>query len=174
MLYSKEVHRGDIFWCPIMEVNAGGELYVGDPRPVIVVSNDRFNTSSNNITVVPITSQVKKPMPTHVDIRVNTISGTAVCETIFNTNKQQLGAFCGELDEKTKAEIDKALRIQLALSEERKEAKSSSSPQEDLKNIPEQFIVPAPEIRIAKLEQERDVYKELYMQLLNRNIGGGG
>lgn len=173
-IVQKEVRRGDVFWCHAIEFDADGNPFIGKTRPVVVVSNEKANQFSYYITVVPITSQVKKPMPTHVDIRVNTISGTAVCETIFNTNKQQLGAFCGELDEKTKAEIDKALRIQLGLSEERKEAKSSSSPQEDLKNIPEQFIVPAPEIRIAKLEQERDVYKELYMQLLNRNIAGGG
>ena len=170
----KEVRRGDVFWCHMIENDLGGKPFIGKTRPIIVVSNEKANRFSCYVTVVPITSQEKKPLPTHVDIHVNTISGTAICEHIINVHKQHLEGFCGELDENTQAEIDKALRIQLGLSEERKEAKSSSTPQEDLKNIQEQFIVSAPEIKIAKLEQERDVYKELYMQLLNRNIAGGG
>lgn len=55
----REIHRGDIFWCPVMEVNSGGELFVGSPRPVIIVSNDIFNATSGNVTVVPITTKEK-------------------------------------------------------------------------------------------------------------------
>lgn len=172
----KEVRRGDVFWCHMIENDLDGNPFIGKTRPIIVVSNEKANQFSYYITVVPITSQEKKPMPTHVDIHVNTISGTAICEHIINVHKQHLEGFCGELDEKTQAEIDKALRIQLGLSEEKEDVKRSTPQQEDFKfkKIPVQFNVPAPEIKIAKLEQERDVYKELYMQLLNRNIAGGG
>ena len=172
----KEVRRGDVFWCHMIENDLDGNPFIGKTRPIIVVSNEKANQFSYYITVVPITSQEKKPMPTHVDIHVNTISGTAICEHIINVHKQHLEGFCGELDEKTQAEIDKALRIQLGLLEEKEDVKRSTPQQEDFKfkKSPEQFIVPAPEIRIAKLEQERDVYKELYMRLLNRNIAGGG
>lgn len=172
----KEVRRGDVFWCHMIENDLGGKPFIGKTRPIIVVSNEKANRFSCYVTVVPITSQEKKPLPTHVDIHVNTISGTAICEHIINVHKQHLEGFCGELDENTQAEIDKALRIQLGLSEEKEDVKHSTPQQEDFKfkKSPEQFIVPAPEIRIAKLEQERDVYKELYMQLLNRNIAGGG
>lgn len=71
----REIHRGDIFWCPVMEVNSGGELFVGSPRPVIIVSNDIFNATSGNVTVVPITTKEKKPLQSHVEITVNQISG---------------------------------------------------------------------------------------------------
>lgn len=91
----REIHRGDIFWCPVMEVNSGGELFVGSPRPVIIVSNDIFNATSGNVTVVPITTKEKKPLQSHVEITVNQISGTALCEKVSIATKDNLGYFCG-------------------------------------------------------------------------------
>lgn len=156
----REVRRGDIFWCPVMEVNAGGELYVGDPRPVIIVSNDRFNTSSNNITVVPITTKEKKDLPSHVKISVNKIKGTAMCEKVSIATKDNLGYFCGTLPQEQMGEIDKALCFQLSLEEATIHIgdKAESRPDFDLK--------------IALVEQERDLYKMFYEQLLERLSGG--
>lgn len=59
--------RGDIY-----KVNLGiseGSSIQGGYRPVIVVSNDKNNAYSNVITVVPLTSKIKKTfLPTHVTI----------------------------------------------------------------------------------------------------------
>ena len=156
-----EVRRGDIFWCPVMEVNAGGELYVGDPRPVIIVSNDRFNTSSNNITVVPITTKEKKDLPSHVKISVNKIKGTAMCEKVSIATKDNLGYFCGTASEKQMTEIDTALCFQLSLE------KATIHIGANAENCPD-F-----DLKIALVEQERDLYKKLYEQLLERLSAGG-
>lgn len=157
----REVRRGGIFWCPVMEVNAGGELYVGDPRPVIIVSNDRFNSSSCNITIVPITTKEKKDLPSHVKISVNKIIGTALCEKVSFATKDNLGYFCGTLSQKQMGEIDRALCFQLSLEEATIHigATTESRPDFDLK--------------IALVEQERDLYKKLYEQLLERFSAGG-
>ena len=157
----REIHRGDIFWCPVMEINAGGELFVGSPRPVIIVSNDIFNATSGNVTVVPVTTKEKKPLQTHVEISVNQISGTALCEKVSIATKDNLGYFCGSVSGDKIEEIDKALCFQLSLEEATIHigGKAESRPDYDLK--------------IALVEQERDLYKKLYEQLLERlSIGG--
>lgn len=156
MLYNKEVHRGDIFWCPIIEMNEGGELYSGKPRPVIVVSNEKANETSDWVTIVPITSKQKKPLPIHVEIAVNEIKGTALCEKLECASKANLGYFCGELSQKQMGEIDRALCFQLSLEEATIHigATTESRPDFDLK--------------IALAEQERALYQKLYEQLLER------
>ena len=61
-------------------------------RPVIIVSNDAANTHSPVVTVVPLTSQCKKPLPTHVLIREQGLStsSTALCEQIITVDKSRL------------------------------------------------------------------------------------
>ena len=156
----KEVRRGDIFWCPVMEINADAELYVGDPRPVIVVSNDRFNITSSNITVVPITTKEKKDLPSHVKVSINKIKGTAMCEKVSIATKDNLGYFCGTLPQETMGEIDKALCFQLSLEEATIHIgdKAESRPDFDLKI----------DWKLALVEQERNLYKKLYEQLLEK------
>lgn len=47
----------------------GGSSIQGGCRPVIVISNDKNNEHSSVITVVPLTSRIKKKeLPTHVTV----------------------------------------------------------------------------------------------------------
>lgn len=156
----REIHRGDIFWCPVMEVNSGGELFVGSPRPVIIVSNDIFNATSGNVTVVPVTTKEKKPLQTHVEISVNQISGTALCEKVSIATKDNLGYFCGTLPQEQMGEIDKALCFQLSLERETIHIGATTESRWDF-NLKIDW-------KLALVEQERDLYKKLYEQLLER------
>ena len=156
----REIHRGDIFWCPVMEVNTGGELFVGSPRPVIIVSNDIFNATSGNVTVVPVTTKEKKPLQTHVEISVNQISGTALCEKVSIATKDNLGYFCGSVSDEKVEEIDKALRFQLSLERETIHIVATTESRRDF-NLKIDW-------KLALVEQERDLYKKLYEQLLER------
>ena len=156
----REIHRGDIFWCTVMEVNTGGELFVGSPRPVIIVSNDIFNATSGNVTVVPVTTKEKKPLQTHVEISVNQISGTALCEKVSIATKDNLGYFCGSVSDEKVEEIDKALRFQLSLERETIYIAATTESRRDF-NLKIDW-------KLALVEQERDLYKKLYEQLLER------
>lgn len=49
--------RGGVYMCELGE-NIGAEQ--GEYRPVIVVSNDQINSSSGNVSVVPLTKNLKK------------------------------------------------------------------------------------------------------------------
>lgn len=160
----REIHRGDIFWCPVMEVNTGGELFVGSPRPVIIVSNDIFNATSGNVTVVPVTTKEKKPLQTHVEISVNQISGTALCEKGSIATKDNLGYFCGSVSGDKIEEIDKALCFQLSIEEATIHIRTAAESCPDFDLI---------DWKLALVEQERDLYKKLYEQLLERLSAGG-
>lgn len=156
----KQVRRGDIYWCPVMEINEGGELYVGTPRPVVVVSNDKCNESSSNITVVPITSQEKKPLPIHVEVSVGKINGTALCEKVSIAIKDNPGYFCGVVPNEKMREIEEALAFQLSL--ERATIHVGANTDRCL-NI---------DIQTALIKQERDLYKKLYEQILEKTVKG--
>lgn len=158
----REIHRGDIFWCPVMEINSGGELFVGSPRPVVIVSNDIFNATSGNVTVVPITTKEKKPLQSHVEITVNQISGTALCEKVSIATKDNLGYFCGSVSGDKLEEIDKALRFQLSLEEATIHIGTVAESRPDFDLI---------DWKLALVEQERDLYRKLYEQLLERFSG---
>ena len=68
---SNEYPRGAVYWIT-MDKEPEGSLQRGN-RPVVIISNDFNNRHSTNVTIVPITSQQKKAIPTHVVIR--SISG---------------------------------------------------------------------------------------------------
>lgn len=59
-------YRGDIFYIANSGHVVGSEQRSG--RPGIIVSNDLANKHSPNVSVVYLTSQEKKPLPTHVDV----------------------------------------------------------------------------------------------------------
>lgn len=170
----REVRRGDIFWAPVIEGNEEGELYVGKNRPVIIVSNEKANLFSNWVTYVPITSQPKKVLPTHVDVSCNLIKGTALCEKVSTITKEKLSSFCGELDEGSMVKINEALRVQLNLASEAKDCREEEVAAPIPVKQEESRIDIQKEIQIARLEAERDLYKGLYTEMLHKTLGGGG
>jgi len=54
---SRRIIRGGVYMCELGE-NIGTEQ--GECRPVIVVSNDQINLSSGNVSIVPLTKNLKK------------------------------------------------------------------------------------------------------------------
>lgn len=155
------VHRGDVFWCPVKELTDEGEYIETKTRPILVVSNEKANTFSGQVTVVPITSKEKKSLPTHVAVECGQISGIALCEWIQRESKADFGTYCGALDAETMRNIDAALKIQLALDGKPVEASVAyAPPSADNGN----------ELSVALLAKERDMYKALYEQLLKATL----
>lgn len=155
------VHRGDVFWCPVKELTDEGEYIETKTRPILVVSNEKANTFSGQVTVVPITSKEKKSLPTHVAVECGQISGIALCEWIQRENKADFGTYCGALDAETMRNIDAALKIQLALDGKPVTASAAYAPPSAGKDN---------ELSVALLAKERDMYKALYKQLLKATL----
>ena len=88
-------------------------------RPCIIVSNNLGNYFSENITIVPCTTNTeKKPLPTHVALQViPNIESLALCENIVTVSKRKCENFLGILDDSIMNEIDEKLKIALGLIE---------------------------------------------------------
>lgn len=155
------MRRGEIYYIArsLTYSNIGSEQDAG--RPAIVVSNNKNNENSEVIEVVYLTTQAKTELPTHVTIRSSKRVSTALCEQINSISVERIGDYVGEITEEEMRAIDRALMISLGI------------------DIPvEQTSVPTVVECIREddlrkritLEAERDTYKKLYEDMLNRLI----
>lgn len=90
-------------------------------RPWLVVSNNQCNQNSPVYTVVPLTSQVKNHMPTHVNFIVDgDKQNTILCEQIRSIPSRIFfnpgSSYRWTMSEKYMAMVDEALAVQLGLS----------------------------------------------------------
>ena len=88
-------------------------------RPVLIVQNDIGNEMSPTTIVAPITSRIKRNMPTHVIIGPETglkNESVVLCEQLVTVNISTLSEKIGEVtDKKTICAIDDAIACSLGL-----------------------------------------------------------
>lgn len=109
-----EIYRGDIFYVKKNDNNRfqGSEQF--DERPAIVVSNNKCNEHSPVVEVVYLTTQDKKPLPTHVEVLCQ-VPSTALCEQVISINKGRLTSYIRSCTDEEMDDIDKALMVSLGL-----------------------------------------------------------
>lgn len=125
-------------------------------RPCIIVSNNLGNYFSENITVVPCTTNTeKKPLPTHVALQViPNIESLALCENIVTVSKRKCENFLGILDDSIMNEIDEKLKIALGLIEVPKtQQPQPQQPQQTQINS----IQPKSKTKPCKIYSEREI-----------------
>lgn len=149
-----EIFRGDIFYVESVENCYGSEQRAN--RPGIVVSNDIANEHSPNVEMVFLTSQEKKPLPTHVEI-ITKVHSIALCENIQTVSKERLREFLKSCTTTEMKKIDEALLISLGITAPVVGETEGSTPQ----------------LLNAHIEIERNLYKSLYEQLLDRITARG-
>ena len=165
------IKRGEMFY-----ISRGGVSYNGSEqhsdRPAVVVSNDKNNENSNVVEVVYMTTQPKTDLPTH--------------------STERIGTYIGECSDKEMENIDIALMISLQLDGNMKTSKKYNETikeqqeeidlyrkkiqamQEALKEKEnEKPEITASSEETIRLQTERDTYKTMYEQLLNRLVNGG-
>ena len=149
-----EVYRGDILF-----IRKGGYVEGSEQeadRPAVVVSNDKNNKCSDVIEVVYLTTQAKKSLPTHVPIMCK-VPSTALCEQVHSVFKDRVTEYLRSCTKEEMVEIDKALLISLDLKKTERY------------QIVEQEVKPiADDTELIRVSAERDVYKGLYMDLLDK------
>ena len=67
----QEFKRGDIFYVEKSGSRAASGSNQPEGRPALIVSNDRFNKTSDILEVVYLTYNPRNDLPTHVTIRQN-------------------------------------------------------------------------------------------------------
>ena len=117
------IRRGDILWAdlgmfPTTSVQGG-------VRPVIVVSNNKANTYSSVITVVPLTSRIykKRYLPTHVFISKYDMTGIrkgslALAEQVMSISTKCIIEKCGRVNKWSLDRVLKAVQIQMGMEGE--------------------------------------------------------
>lgn len=132
----------------------------GEPIVVAEVTNYDMDV----VEVVYLTTRDKAPLPTHAPIQCK-ISSTALCETIFTISKERLGDYVRTCTEEEMDGIDAALAASLGLHAVNKSVDNDDGAEEDYEDYEEASYVDAQSILI-----ERDFYKAMYEQLLDRVV----
>lgn len=99
-----------------------GESYgceQGGVRPAMIVQNNKGNFYSPTTQVVPITSEQKKPMVTHVELEAKTTgltrNSTALVEQMRTIDKGRIIKRIGKADERVMQQIAFALTASFSL-----------------------------------------------------------
>lgn len=185
-----DIKRGEMFYINRGGQPKGSEQYAD--RPAVVVSNDKNNENSNVVEIVYMTTQPKTDLPTHVVVRSTGRVSTVLCEQVYSVSVERIGSYIGECTEKEMENIDIALMISLQLDggikttkkynetirEQQKEIEFYRNKIQAMEQELKEQANKKPEIiteseDTIRLQTERDTYKTMYEQLLNKLVNGG-
>lgn len=141
--------RGEIYYVLPAGSSTGHEIRSG--RPAVIVSNDILNATSDVVEICFLTTQPKRPMPTHVITKASGLPSTIIAEQINAVSTSRVGEFIGVLSDEDLMHLDKALCASLGIS------CAEPKPTSDANTI-------------AKLEAERDTYKRLFEDVMAKLI----
>ena len=163
------ISRGDIFYIEKF-ATTGSEQSPG--RPAVVVSNDMCNEYSSIVEVVYLTTQPKNEMPTHVTIRSLNRVSVALCEQITTVAKDRIGSRTGKVTEDEMHRIEDAMLVSLGIEDSDNRLEVEMERVVETKQEPKVRIVePMPVLaNYAVVMTERDLYKGLYEEMLNRML----
>lgn len=105
------IRRGSVYWWNCPEHNRP-HIQEG-VRPVVVVSNDECNQFSGVVTVVPLSTKVKRPYSQQVAVVLPDGLSLALCDQVTSIPVCELQRHICELHDYQIDQIDVALAIQL-------------------------------------------------------------
>ena len=111
------IKRGDIYY--LNKHYNSDNIQLGR-RPVIIIQNNVGHNNSPTTIVVPLTSKLKRPIPTHCFISKRdgglNLNSTALCEQIFTVNKADLEKYIGTVtNTRTLKRLNRCIQISLNL-----------------------------------------------------------
>ena len=110
------IKRGDIYYADLSPV-VGTEI--GGLRPVVVLSNDKINSSASTVVVAAMTSKMIKPNSLFVMFsaeNIGLVKDTVILlEQIRTLDKRRLKEKMGHIDDEKMKEVDQALQVLLNL-----------------------------------------------------------
>jgi len=105
--------RGEVWWVEF-DPSIGGEIR--KTRAAVIVSNDAANRNLARVIVVPMTGNVSKVYPGETVVSVSGRASKVVADQIMAADKSRLKSQLGVLSRADMAEVDDAIRVQLALA----------------------------------------------------------
>ena len=191
----QEFKRGDIFYVEKSGSRAMSSSNQPEGRPALIVSNDRFNETSDILEVVYLTYNPRNDLPTHVTIRQTTSESVAICEQVTSVHKERFISYISSATEDEMVRIDMALLISLDLNMDGHQASPTAS-----QAAPEPIHIPSPHLappdtsrnweeeyraekerheadiadlksELIKARSEADIFRSLYTDMTDRAMG---
>lgn len=179
-----DIYRGDIYYIDWDDtaLPVGSEQRPG--RPGVIVSNDESNAKLNTVQVVYLTTKEKSSHPAHVSV-ICKVPSTALCEQLNTVDKCRLGDYVRTCTDREMAAIERGKMAALGISPVRDEKadRYQAALMKAEHKLAEMDAMNA-ELRDAvttlkdreknrgvgslRLEIERDIYRMLYHNLLDR------
>ena len=111
------VRRGDIYYADLDYATIGSEQ--GGTRPVLIIQNDKGNLHSPTVIAAAITSQNKRGLPTHIELKDESYglskNSTIMLEQVRTIDKSRLRDKLGHLDKDVMEKVDKAIFISFGI-----------------------------------------------------------
>lgn len=113
-----EIKWGEIYFADLGPISSFLEGEIGGKRPVLVVQNNTGNAHAPSVTVVPLTSSIKKlKQPTHLLLRKGE-GGTLkdsiiVTEQVKTISKKRLKFYMGKLDKEMMKLVMECIAVQI-------------------------------------------------------------
>ena len=149
--------RGEIYYIESTYRETGSEQRGG--RPAVIVSNDKNNENSEVVEVVYMSALSPS---------------TVLCEQVNSVSTKRIGTLIGKLTKSELAAVDSALAISLGIDfmDPKPVAKEVEHLLGEISKQPLQIVQQDPDIEKIKLETERDLYRNLYNELLSKTMKG--
>lgn len=110
-----EYKRGDVVFVRDYRQTIGSEQDA--VRPAVIVSNDKANLFAPVVEVVFLTTQEKKPLPTHTTVLCK-VPSTALCEQITTISKERITEYIRTCTKTEIQAIDRCIKISLGITED--------------------------------------------------------
>ena len=115
-----EMTSGIYNWRVIPLLVTRGDIYYADLRPVLIIQNEAGNRHSSTVICAAITSrQNKAKIPTHVELAASRCEiakdSVILLEQVRTIDKQRLREKVCHLDDEIMSNVNRALKVSLAL-----------------------------------------------------------
>jgi mRNA interferase MazF len=108
------VKRGEVWTA------AGGTGYVGNPRPVVVIQDDRFD-ATDSVTICAFTTDLTEAPLIRLQIEPTLLNGlgaesSLMVDKITTVHRSKLGAKVGRLNDEDMVRLGRAILVFLGLA----------------------------------------------------------